>query len=71
VELEDQKLSVISARITEGKSPEQVGAKEQLDSAGNNENKKDTCPNGIKNECDGMVPIVWENMWTYKQYQRF
>jgi hypothetical protein len=46
--------------MTEGKSPEPVGAKEQLDNAGNNENKKDTCPNGIKNECGGMVPRIWE-----------
>jgi hypothetical protein len=57
--------------MTEGKSPEQVGAKEHLDTAGNNENKKDTRPNGIKNECDGMVSRIWEKMWTYKQYQRF
>jgi hypothetical protein len=49
--------------MTEGKSPKQVGAKEQLANAGNNENRKDTCPNGIKNECDGMMPRVWEKMF--------
>jgi hypothetical protein len=44
--------------MTEGKLPEQEGAKEPLDNPGNKENKKRPCRKRLANECDGMVPRI-------------
>jgi len=46
--------------MTEGKSPEQEGAKEPLDNPRNKESKKRPCRKSLANECDGMVPRIEE-----------
>jgi hypothetical protein len=44
--------------MTEGKSPEQEGAKEQLENPGNKDIKKTPFRKSLTNECDGMMPRI-------------